>query len=46
MEWTGFLFLMFALKIPLGMLLWLVWWAIRQTPDEGTCRRAATAARA
>jgi hypothetical protein len=34
MEWTGFLFLMFALKIPLGMLLWLVWWAIRQTPDE------------
>jgi hypothetical protein len=34
MEWTGFLFLMFALKIPLGMLLLLVWWAIRQTPDE------------
>jgi hypothetical protein len=34
MEWTGFLFLMFALKIPLGMLLWLVWWAIRQTPEE------------
>ena len=34
MEWTGFLFLMFALKIPLGMLLYLVWWAIRQTPDE------------
>jgi hypothetical protein len=33
-EWTGFLFLMFALKIPLGMLLWLVWWAIRQTPEE------------
>jgi hypothetical protein len=34
MEWTGFLFLMFALKIPLVALLWLVWWAIRQTPDE------------
>ena len=34
MEWTGFLFLMLALKIPLGMLLWLVWWAVRQTPDE------------
>jgi hypothetical protein len=34
MEWTGFLFLMLALKIPLGALLWLVWWAIRQTPDE------------
>ncbi|HET6448149.1 MAG TPA: hypothetical protein VFG31_03495 [Conexibacter sp.] len=34
MEWTGFLFLMLALKIPLAALLWLVWWAIRQTPDE------------
>ncbi len=34
MEWTGFLFLMIALKIPLGMLLYLVWWAVRQTPDE------------
>jgi hypothetical protein len=34
MEWTGFLFLMLALKIPLAMLLYLVWWAIRQTPDE------------
>jgi len=34
MEWTGFLFLMLALKIPLGALLWLVWWAIRQTPDD------------
>jgi hypothetical protein len=34
MEWTGFVFLMFVLKIPLGMLLWLVWWAVRQTPEE------------
>lgn len=34
MEWTGFLFLMLALKIPLGALLWLVWWAIRQTPED------------
>jgi hypothetical protein len=25
---------MLALKIPLGMLLYLVWWAVRQTPDE------------
>jgi len=33
-EWTGFLFLMLALKIPLGMLLYLVWWAVRQTPEE------------
>lgn len=36
MELAGFLFLMFALKIPLGMLLWLVWWAVRQTPEEET----------
>jgi hypothetical protein len=34
MEWTGFLFLMLALKIPLGMLLYIVWWAVKQTPDE------------
>ncbi|MBS1869573.1 MAG: hypothetical protein JSS99_07915 [Actinobacteria bacterium] len=34
MEWTGFLFLMLALKIPLGALLYLVWWAIRQTPED------------
>jgi len=34
MEWTGFLFLMLALKIPLAALLWLVWWAVRQTPEE------------
>jgi hypothetical protein len=34
MEWTGFLFLMLALKIPLGALLYLVWWAVRQTPEE------------
>jgi hypothetical protein len=26
--------LMLVLKIPIGLLLWLVWWAIRQTPDE------------
>lgn len=29
MEW-GFIWLMFALKIPIGMLLWIVWWAVRQ----------------
>lgn len=34
MEWTGFVFLMVVLKIPLAMLIWLVWWAIRQVPDE------------
>jgi hypothetical protein len=39
MEWTGFLFLMLALKIPLAALLWLVWWAVRQTPDEESTPR-------
>ncbi|MCW2954607.1 MAG: hypothetical protein JWQ48_3777 [Conexibacter sp.] len=32
MDWT-FLFMMLALKIPLGMLIWLVWWAIKQQPE-------------
>ncbi|HEY4279338.1 MAG TPA: hypothetical protein VGM91_14030 [Conexibacter sp.] len=22
------------MKIPIGFLLWLVWWAIHQTPDD------------
>ncbi|HMJ03753.1 MAG TPA: hypothetical protein VK506_12480 [Conexibacter sp.] len=34
MEWMGFVFLMFVLKIPLIALIWLVWWAIRQVPEE------------
>lgn len=33
MTW-GFLWLMLALKIPLGALLYLVWWAVKQTPEE------------
>jgi hypothetical protein len=33
--WT-FVWLMFALKIPIVALLLLVRWAIRQTPDEST----------
>jgi hypothetical protein len=33
MGW-GFVWLMLVLKIPIGMLLWLVWWAVRQVPDE------------
>jgi hypothetical protein len=33
MTW-GFLWLMLALKIPIAALLYLVWWAIRQTPEE------------
>jgi hypothetical protein len=33
MTW-GFIWLMLLLKIPIGLLLWLVWWAVKQTPDE------------
>jgi hypothetical protein len=32
MEW-GFIWLMFVLKIPLIALLWLVWYAIKATPE-------------
>ena len=32
MDW-GFIWIMFVLKIPVIALLWLVWWAIRQTDD-------------
>ena len=32
MTW-GFLWLMFALKIPILMLLGIVWWAVRQEPE-------------
>jgi hypothetical protein len=31
-EW-GFLWIMFALKIPLIALLWLVWWAIKNVDE-------------
>lgn len=34
MGW-GFVWLMLVLKIPIGLLLWLVWWAVRQAPDDG-----------
>jgi len=33
MGW-GFVWLMLALKIPIGLLLWLVWWAVHQTTDD------------
>jgi hypothetical protein len=33
MTW-GFLWLMVALKIPIAALLYLVWWAVKQTPEE------------
>jgi hypothetical protein len=29
----GFVWLMLALKIPLAMLIYIVWWAIRQEPE-------------
>ena len=31
--WT-FIYLMLVLKIPIALLLWIVWWAVHQTPDE------------
>jgi hypothetical protein len=34
MGWT-FLYLMVFLKLPILALLYLVWWAIRQTPEPG-----------
>lgn len=33
MTW-GFLWIMVALKIPLAALIYIVWWAIKQEPDE------------
>lgn len=33
MQLWGFIWLMVVLKIPIAMLLYLVWWAIRQSPD-------------
>lgn len=33
MGW-GFVWLMLVLKIPIVLLGLLVWWAVRQTPDE------------
>ena len=32
-ELWGFLWVMIALKIPLAMLLYIVWWAIKQQPE-------------
>ena len=34
---TTFIFMMLVLKLPLGMLLYIVWWAIKATPEvEGS----------
>ncbi len=32
-EAWGFIWVMFALKIPLVMLLWTVWWAVHAKPE-------------
>jgi hypothetical protein len=32
-ETWGFIWIMLILKIPLGLLLWLVWWAVHATPE-------------
>jgi len=34
----GLIWLMFALKIPLAGLIYIVWWAIKQDPDETSSR--------
>jgi hypothetical protein len=34
-SWT-FVYLMFALKIPIAALLWIVWWAIHAEPEPDT----------
>lgn len=33
MTW-GFIWIMLALKIPLAALIYLVWWAIKQQPED------------
>ena len=38
MTW-GFLWLMLALKIPLAGLIWIVWWAIKQEPEDAGASR-------
>jgi hypothetical protein len=32
-EAWGFIWIMVILKIPLAVLLWIVWWSIRAKPD-------------
>jgi hypothetical protein len=34
-DWT-FVYLMFALKVPIIGAIWIVWWAVRQEPDPLT----------
>ena len=35
MTW-GFVWLLLALKLPLAGLIYIVWWAIKQEPDESS----------
>ena len=45
MTW-GFIWLMFVLKIPILMLLGIVWWAVRQEQDPAEDAPPAEAVRA
>ena len=44
MGW-GFVWLMLVLKIPIAMLLYIVWWAIKQTDEPAPDVRRMAAAR-
>jgi hypothetical protein len=33
MDWT-FIYMMFVLKLPIALLLWIVWWAIHSEPES------------
>ncbi|HEX3872607.1 MAG TPA: hypothetical protein VHW26_00570 [Solirubrobacteraceae bacterium] len=37
MTWT-FIYLMLILKIPIGGLAWIVWWAVHETDEEPVAR--------
>jgi hypothetical protein len=37
MDWT-FIYLMFALKIPIVAAIWIVYWAVKQEPDPASDR--------
>ena len=43
MGW-GFVWLMLVLKIPIAMLLYIVWWAIKQSDAEEPAPRSARVA--
>jgi hypothetical protein len=35
-QWQTFVWMFLVLKIPIGALLWLVWWAINSQPEPAT----------